>query len=132
MGSKTYVNAVTERLLDTKNYQSTSVLAQKKYNTAQRSKLRPSMRDRTYSSYLIETQQQSLAVKLKRAYNFAKNTDRYTYGLPTSHISTDVTFDAEVAYENYLNKIEKGSVTLLRDRINSKNLYFFAWLELIN
>lgn len=132
MGRKTYVNAITERLLDTKNFVSVNKYAQQRYIAAQKNKIRPSMKDESFTEYLLTSHQQSMVTKFRKLYNFAKDKSRYVYGLPTSNITTEAGNDIEIAYENYLNKIENGGVTLLKDRLSPKNLHFYAWVELYN
>ena len=130
MGKKTYVNAVTERLLDTDNYRSVNDYAQQRFISAQRNNIRPSMRNKSFTEFLLTSHQNSMVTKFRQVYKFAKDKSRYMYGLPTSAIGTDADFDLEVTYEDYLNDIEGGDVTILKDRISPKNLQFFAWVEL--
>lgn len=127
---KTYVNSVTERMLDSENFHSSKDFALQKFHYDQKSKLNPRMRDTSLSEYLIETQKYSLTNKLRSAYRFANDANRYPYGLPKSHLSTSADGDIRNSLISYLTKKEGFPVSILSYTLNTKNLLHFAWLKI--
>lgn len=129
---KTYVNAVTQRLLDTDNYISSSDYAMARYNMEQKSKLRPNIKSTSIAECLVEAHQGSMPNKFRGAYRFAKDKNRYTFGVPKSSISTDAVNDVKLALENYLTDLEGKPLTFEYVKLNSKNPYHYAWKEVIS
>jgi len=127
MGSKTYVNSVTERLLESKNFHSSSDLGMQRYLYEQKTKTKPNMRGKSISDCLLGAAKGSMPKKFRSAYNLASNTDRYTYGLPQSYLSTTATQDINNSFETYLNTQETGVVEVIYSKLNSKNMYHYAW-----
>lgn len=129
---KTYVNAITQRLLDTDNYISSSDYAMARYNMEQKSKLRPNIKSTSIAECLVEAHQGSMPNKFKGAYRFAKDKDKYIFGVPKSSISTDAVNDVKLALENYLTDLEGKPLTFEYVKLNSKNPYHYAWKEVIS
>lgn len=129
---KTYVNAVTQRLMETDNYISSSNYAMARYNMEQKSKLRPNIKSTSIAECLVEAHKGSMPNKFKGAYRFAKDKDKYIFGVPKSSISTDAINDVKLALEKYLTDLEGKPLTFEYVKLNSKNPYHYAWKEVIN
>lgn len=129
---KTYVNAITQRLLETDNYISSSDYAMARYNMEQKSKLRPNIKSTSIAECLVEAHKGSMPNKFKGAYRFAKDKDKYIFGVPKSSISTDAINDVKVALEKYLTDLEGKLLTFEYVKLNSKNPYHYAWKEVIS
>lgn len=129
---KTYVNAVTQRLMETDNYISSSDYAMARYNMEQKSKLRPNIKSTSIAECLVEAHQGSMPNKFKSAYRFAKDKDKYIFGVPKSSISTDAVNDVKLALEKYLTDLEGKPLTFEYVKLNSKNPYHYAWKEVIS
>ena len=129
---KTYVNAITQRLLDTDNYISSSDYAMARYNMEQKSKLRPNIKSTSIAECLVEAHKGSMPNKFKGAYRFAKDKNRYTFGVPRSSISTDAVNGVKLALESYLTNLESKPLTFEYVKLNSKNPYHYAWKEVIS
>lgn len=129
---KTYVNAVTQRLMETSNYISSSDYAMARYNMEQKSKLRPNIKSTSIAECLVDAHKGSMPNKFKGAYRFAKDTDKYIFGVPKSSISTDAVNDVKLALRKYLSKLEGKPITFEYVKLNSKNPYHYAWKEVIS
>lgn len=129
---KTYVNAVTQRLMETDNYISSSDYAMARYNMEQKSKLRPNIKSTSIAECLVDAHKGSMPNKFKGAYRFAKDTDKYIFGVPKSSISTDAVNDVKLALRKYLSKLEGKPITFEYVKLNSKNPYHYAWKEVIS
>ena len=129
---KTYVNAVTQRLMETDNYISSSDYAMARYNMEQKSKLRPNIKSTSIAECLVEAHKGSMPNKFKGAYRFAKDKDKYIFGVPKSSISTDAVNDVKLALENYLTDLEGKPLSFEYVKLNSKNPYHYAWKEVIS
>ena len=129
---KTYVNAITQRLLDTDNYISSSDYAMARYNMEQKSKLRPNIKSTSIAECLVDAHKGSMPSKFKGAYRFAKDKEKYIFGVPKSSISTDAVNDVKVALEKYLTDLEGKPLTFEYVKLNSKNPYHYAWKEVIS
>lgn len=129
---KTYVNAVTQRLMETDNYISSSDYAMARYNMEQKSKLRPNIKSTSIAECLVEAHKGSMPNKFKGAYRFAKDKDKYVFGVPKSSISTDAINDVKLALEKYLTDLEGKPLTFEYVKLNSKNPYHYAWKEVIS
>lgn len=129
---KTYVNAVTQRLMETDNYISSSDYAMARYNMEQKSKLRPNIKSTSIAECLVDAHKGSMPSKFKGAYRFAKDKDKYIFGVPKSSISTDAINDVKLALEKYLTDLEGKPLTFEYVKLNSKNPYHYAWKEVIS
>lgn len=129
---KTYVNAITQRLMETDNYISSSDYAMARYNMEQKSKLRPNIKSTSIAECLVEAHKGSMPNKFKGAYRFAKDKNKYIFGVPKSSISTDAVNDVKIALEKYLTDLEGKPLTFEYVKLNSKNPYHYAWKEVIS
>lgn len=132
MGSKTYVNSVTQRMLDTDNYVSSNDYGMARYLMEQKDRLRPNVNSTTIAECLVQANASSLPKKFKNAYRFAKDKSKYVYGVPMSSISTDAVNDVKEGLKAYLVNLEGKPLTFEYIKLNSKNLYHYAWKEVID
>lgn len=131
MGTKTYRNSITQRLLDTENFKSSADMAMFRYTAEQRTQMRPSTKAITLADCINNAYASSMPNKMRTAYRIAKDKERYIFGLPKSSVSTDGVSGTKEAVVTYLNGLESSPVTILYNVLNSKNLYHYAWLALV-
>lgn len=127
---KEYVNAITERLMDTENYKSAKDYAMARYLMEQKSRLRPTVNGTSLAECLLDANTHSMTNKFKRVTRFAKDKSVYPYGVPKSSITTEAVSGVKGALEDYLTTKEGKPLTFLYVKLNSRNAYHFAWEQL--
>lgn len=127
---KTYVNAVTARLMEDDDFTPSTKYATNKYITTQRQELKPNL-SLSFSDFLLEATQNTLPTKLRKVYQLAKNKDRFIFGLPTVSYSSELNKDYYAAAQVYLENLKQEPITVISQFVNTKNHYHEAWQVLI-
>lgn len=132
MGSKTYYNASTQRLLSNKDFKSASELAMQMYIYKQRKTLKPDLKGSGLPEELVSSYQAASHRKFKRLRKIAANGD-YWYGLPTSSFSSETEEDIDAIVLEYLQAKHAGQEVQTVSSIFSKeNVLTTAWQKLID
>lgn len=132
MGSKTYYNASTQRLLSNKDFKSATDLALQMYVYKQRKTLKPDLKAYGLPEELVSSHQAASHRKFKRLRTIAANND-YWYGLPTSSFSSETEEDIDAIVSEYLQSKHLGQeVKLVTSIFSKENILTTAWQKLID
>lgn len=132
MGSKTYYNASTQRLLSNRDFKSASDLALQMYVYKQRKTLKPDLKAYGLPEELVSSHQAASHRKFKRLRTIAAN-NNYWYGLPTSSFSSETEEDIDAIVNEYLQSKHLGQEVHIVSSIFSKeNVLTTAWQKLID
>lgn len=131
MGTKTYVNVSTQRLLDDGNFKYAYELAMQMHVYKQRKVMRPDLKGSGLAEELVNTYSAASHKKFKRLRNYAA-AGKYEYGLPTSNFSTEDPVDMMTVVVNYLENQNIGKEVLVRSYLFGElNVLTAAWNKLI-
>lgn len=131
MGSKTYYNASTQRLLSNKDFKSASELALQMYIYKQRKTFKPDLKAQGLPEELVSTHLAASHRKFKRLRKIAEN-DGYWYGLPTSSFTSETEEDIDDIVNEYLQTKHLGQdVKIITSIFSKENVLTTAWEKLI-
>lgn len=127
--TKVYVSAITERMLEDKDFKYSSDYAMNDYLFHKDSldlKNQPNLSD-IMSDYVSN----NLPNKYNKIYNFAKDTANYVFGLPKDSVLSKPVEQMNVIIKSYLEKLEGKPVTINYDYLGDRNYEHIAWTKLV-
>lgn len=131
MGSKTYYNASTQRLLSNKDFKSASELALQMHIYKQRKTMKPDLKAAGLPEELVSTHLAASHRKFKKLRKMAAK-GNYWYGLPTSSFSSETEEDIDAIVLEYLQTKHLGQeVELITSIFSEENILTTAWEKLI-
>lgn len=129
---RTTITGIHQRLLDDDSFTHASKIAVAQWLWENSGKLGVDLDGVDLSDYLIEASLRSLPKRFDKLYRYAKNTDKYIYGVPKSHLTQDPQNQILTATVNYLNELHDTEISLYGFDIGDIDFYTEAWLILIN
>ena len=105
MGTKTYYNASTQRLLSNKDFKSASELALQMHIYKQRKTFKPDLKAQGLPEELVSTHLAASHRKFKKLRKLAAK-GNYWFGLPTSSFSSETEEDIDKFAEELKRKLK--------------------------
>lgn len=88
--TKIYVDAVSVRLTEDKDFVSSGQYAINRYMQDGKNNIKPSLKGVSLGETLVEAVSGSLVTKMKRVYTHASTPGNYVYGIPTSYLGAPI------------------------------------------
>lgn len=126
---KTYVSAITERMLEDKDFKYSSQYAMQYYIFTKDSMDLNSPVN--LSNTLLEYTSHNLPNKYNKLYRLASHENRYVFGLPKDALLSKPVEQMNTVIKTYLDGIEANPVTILYNYIGDRNYEHTAWTKLV-
>lgn len=132
MGSKTYVNSSTQRLLDTDLFKHSYEIGLQYYLQRQKSQLGVDLSAVSLSDDLVNATLATSHKKFKKLRDYAAD-GKYVYGLPVSGYFTKNDDVARDLVKSYLESEHTGSqIEIISYLFDDENILMAAWDKLLN
>lgn len=129
---RTTVTGIHQRLLEDSNFTYSSKIAITQWIWENSGKLGVDLDGLDLSDYFIEASQKALPKRFNKIYRFASKPDKYYYGLPVSHLTTDPEDQLLQESTAYLNQKHDTQISIYSYELGARDFYTEAWIKLVN